>query len=877
MGLILCFLALPLVFDKVSTERGKLTVDGDIILGALFPIHTVGKNERECGEFSGLVGYQYMEAMLYTLDKINRQKDFLPGIKLGSIIYDTCRSNIITADKTKEFIKMTLVPSRVNGSEFAGVIGTFVSETSVIVANFLRVFQIPQISYGSVANELSNKNLYNYFLRTVPPDSFFAAALTTFLLKMRWTFVSLLYSSGTWAETGAERLRKVLESNKICLGNNIKIPPFPDDDEFDKIMKTLIGDDEEQPRVVVLYTVQRDSRKLLKAKKRHPRGSRIFFVGSLGWSNRGDITNGLEDIADGTITFGHREGMIPEFQSYFRSLRPSNYSRDYKKWFGEYWQQTYKCKLKNLTIPTEYTNECKDEPNTGYKELAPVQVVINAVQAMANGLNALHQQKCLGKPGLCDEMRPIDRTLLLQFLRNVTYVDAAFHFPVSFNAQQEVDGNYTIYNFRWNGQSSYEYDQVGSWVSKLDSNGNIVGNLLLDESKIRWPNGNLSQPLSTCRPKCARNQIITLREGKCCHRCDTCGTNDIVVNNTCKTCAETHVPDVNMSVCKKLPLHFVNINTPFAVVIVFFSSVGLLFDAIVLGIFLKKTNHKLIKASGREMCYFMLVGIAFIFTVPMISLSKPSNVQCYVERFIMGVSFTVCYAPLLMKMFRIHRIFKHANQLHRLSSSSLIGKRSLLLITTGLIAIQGLFCALVFSTDPPELMEKYYQKRKELVLECDFKKSTFAIYFVYNAVLIVWCTFYAFRTRHFPKNFNEALYIGITMYLTCVVWVVFFATFLNTNYSAHRVYWSSSMSLVIGWITLVGLFFPKIYHVYTKTEFHAENMLTWGETSFPRQESSANGVNVCQHCFKTMEQAKSKRNGSLTEMNVFEESVKQTS
>ena len=154
-------------------------------------------------------------------------------------------------------------------------------------------------------------------------------------------------------------------SPQICLGNNIKIPPFPDDDEFDKIIKTLIGDDEEQPRVVVLYTVQKDSRKLLRAKKRHPRGSRIFFVGSIGWSNRRDITNGLEDIADGTITFGHREGMIPEFQNYFRSLRPSNYSRDYKKWFGEYWQQTYKCKLKNLTIPTEYTNECKDEPNIG--------------------------------------------------------------------------------------------------------------------------------------------------------------------------------------------------------------------------------------------------------------------------------------------------------------------------------------------------------------------------------------------------------------------------------------------------------------------------------------------------------------------------------
>ena len=153
--------------------------------------------------------------MLYTLDKINQRTDILPGIKLGAIIYDTCRSPTITADKTKEFIKVTLKRPSVNGSEFAGVIGAFKSGNSVIVANFLRVFEIPQISYGSLTVKLSNKNVFNYFLRTVPPDSFFAAALVKLLLKMGWTFVSIVSSTGTWPETGAQEVRKALAENKV--------------------------------------------------------------------------------------------------------------------------------------------------------------------------------------------------------------------------------------------------------------------------------------------------------------------------------------------------------------------------------------------------------------------------------------------------------------------------------------------------------------------------------------------------------------------------------------------------------------------------------------------------------------------------------------
>ena len=80
--------------------------------------------------------------------------------------------------------------------------------------------------------------------------------------------------------------------------------------------------------------------------------------------------------------------------------------------------------------------------------LAPVHVVINAVQAIANALDNLQRHLCPGTVKICKTMKPLNKTLLLEFLKNVTFEDAVFHFPVKFNTNQEFDGNYYLFNFR---------------------------------------------------------------------------------------------------------------------------------------------------------------------------------------------------------------------------------------------------------------------------------------------------------------------------------------------------------------------------------------------------------------------------------------------
>ena len=50
-------------------------------------------------------GIQPLEAMLYTIQQINRDPDILPGIHLGALIFDSCDNPNYALEQTLNFIK----------------------------------------------------------------------------------------------------------------------------------------------------------------------------------------------------------------------------------------------------------------------------------------------------------------------------------------------------------------------------------------------------------------------------------------------------------------------------------------------------------------------------------------------------------------------------------------------------------------------------------------------------------------------------------------------------------------------------------------------------------------------------------------------------
>lgn len=94
--------------DALSEQwpvKHSAVVEGDLVLGGLMMVH-----EREdtitCGPIMPQGGIQALEAMLYTLDKLN-DREIVPGVKIGAHILDDCDKDTYGLEMAVDFIKGT--------------------------------------------------------------------------------------------------------------------------------------------------------------------------------------------------------------------------------------------------------------------------------------------------------------------------------------------------------------------------------------------------------------------------------------------------------------------------------------------------------------------------------------------------------------------------------------------------------------------------------------------------------------------------------------------------------------------------------------------------------------------------------------------------
>ncbi|XP_051890703.1 metabotropic glutamate receptor 4-like isoform X4 [Pristis pectinata] len=210
----------PVIGKPKASSRphvNSIRIDGDIALGGLFPVHSRGGSGANCGELKKEKGIHRLEAMLFALDRINNDQELLPNITLGARILDTCSRDTHALEQSLTFVQALIEkdstdvkcmsggpPIITKPERVVGVIGASGSSVSIMVANILRLFKIPQISYASTAPELSDNSRYDFFSRVVPSDTFQTQAMVDIVKALRWNYVSTLASEGSYGESGVE-------------------------------------------------------------------------------------------------------------------------------------------------------------------------------------------------------------------------------------------------------------------------------------------------------------------------------------------------------------------------------------------------------------------------------------------------------------------------------------------------------------------------------------------------------------------------------------------------------------------------------------------------------------------------------------------------
>ncbi|CAK6957559.1 metabotropic glutamate receptor 4-like isoform X1 [Scomber scombrus] len=813
------------------THLNSIRIDGDISLGGLFPVHARGNDGKACGELKKEKGIHRLEAMLFALDRINNDNELLPNITLGARILDTCSRDTHALEQSLTFVQALIEkdstdvkclsggpPIITKPERVVGVIGASASSVSIMVANILRLFKIPQVSYASTAPELSDNTRYDFFSRVVPPDTYQAQAMVDIVKAMRWNYVSTVASEGNYGESGVDAfIQKSREDGGLCISQSVKIPREPRAGEFDKIIRRL--SENPNARVVIIFANEDDIRRLLQAAKKANQTGHFIWVGSDSWGSKISPILNQEEMAEGAVTILPKRQSIRGFDRYFISRTLENNRRNI--WFAEFWENNFQCKLSRHAVKKgsgikKCTNHERIGKDSSYEQEGKVQFVIDAIYAMAHALHNMHKDLCPGKVGLCSNMETINGTLLLKYIRHVNFTGIAGT-PVVFNVNGDAPGRYEIYQYQISN-STTEYKIIGHWTDQLH----------LDINEMQWPGGTQEVPSSICSQPCRPGQRKKTVKGiPCCWHCENCdGYQYQADTHTCKMCRFDLRPNENHTGCVPIPIVKLEWSSPWAVIPVLIAVLGIMATLFVVVTFIRYNDTPIVKASGRELSYVLLTGIFLCYATTFLMISTPDVVICSLRRIFLGLGMSISYAALLTKTNRIYRIFEQGKV--SVSAPRLISPASQLVITFSLISVQLLGVCIWFGVDPSQAIIDYEDQRTSNpvkargVLKCDISDLSLICLLGYSMLLMVTCTVYAIKTRGVPETFNEAKPIGFTMYTTCIVWLAFIPIFFGTSQSAEKMYIQTttltiSVSLSAS-VSLGMLYMPKVYVVL----FHPE-------------------------------------------------------
>ncbi|KAF8781700.1 Metabotropic glutamate receptor like protein [Argiope bruennichi] len=795
-------------------------INGDVILGGLMMIHE-REDRRICGPIMPQGGIQALECMLYTMDWINNQKDFLPGFKLGAYVLDDCDKDTYGLEQAVDFIKGSISniddgtyrcpdgsSPTIRHKRISGVLGAASSVTSIQVANLLRLFKIPQVSFFSTSPELSNKQRFEYFLRTVPSDTNQVDAMVQIIQRLNWTYVSILYEESNYGIQAFTVLEELLSKIEICIAVKERLTKdsgVAGDSYYDNIVNKLMA--KPSAKGVIIFGSDQEVAGVMRAIRRNNCTGLFSWIGSDGWSARSLVFDGHESQVEGTISVQPRAHPVEGFDTYFQSLTVYNNSRN--PWFIEFWEHFFNCKWPGSSI-TPYnqftkvlcTGEEVMSPETGYEAEKQLQFVSDSVMAFAHALKGLHADVCKGKPGICPKMDPIDGAVLLSYLKNVSFRGLSGD-EFQFSENGDGPARYNIIHFKQISPGNYKWIRVGEY-----RDGELK--LSLSDVRFRWEEPDM--PISACSIPCGVGQAKKYVEGsKCCWHCFNCTKYQILRHETtCYDCPLGFLPNADHSECEEIPHQYMKLDSYWAIGIMIFSSLGIVITSFVIIVFIKHQDTPVVKASGRELSYVLLAGIFLCYAITFLLIQKPSDVKCGAQKMGIGLCFTIVYSAILTKTNRIDRIFRCGARSTK--RPNFISPKSQLFICGGIVSIQVIFSAMWMGFSPPKAI-LYHPNPDESHLVCAASiDATYMVAFAYPMILILICTVYAILTRKIPEAFNESKYIGFTMYTTCIVWLAFIPLyFTTTDHDEINVFTMSVTVSLSATVTLFCLFTPKLY------------------------------------------------------------------
>eukprot|EP00794_Sanderia_malayensis_P011799 gene11799-13020_t len=821
-----CFLILLILLCKVPTNTNSIYGNKTLEIGGIFDYYSTVSNH-----INPQMGIHFEEAYRFTLDQINNNKSMLHGFKLKPLFTNT---------KRWERLILSIIQFYTSGTA-PSTIGPFQSLDAYRLSILTGSLRYPTVSYGASYDEIEPSGID--FFRTVATDSFRVAAMVELLKRLDWDFVSVISSHAQNGDAMARSFVKKAVTRDICYNTHVSLADKAKRSDYASAVKMAAAD----PRAkgLLLFTTMRDSINLLRELKEQNMSDRFHIVSATGLTTYVELTRGYETMLDGAISLEVATREIPEFKDHFLALKPQ--MRNSSE-FDLFWENTFDCNIpwkKNRAgFPNNSKRNCTGKEQLadgkGYYPHTPIQPVIDSFYALALAYKYIIETDCSQK-AYCDWDQSMGYKYakrISKYLQANSFADRTLTLtnPITNHDPNLVE--YDILNFvksrRHNGR--YENRKIGKWSLRRSGRSRTgksylwpssakeitLGTITLNKSDVQW-RGRARNVTSSCRQRCGVGHVqvrsASLVNLQCCWTCHACKSDQITVNNSCISCGEGSKPDAAFKTkCNAIPRRSFDSDPDSYVAVriyLILSALGILATIFVASVFIRHNNNRIVRASGRDLCYFILTGIAITFVIPLIYCIEPSTVVCKVRVVIPGIAFCMCYSSLFLKTNRIYRIFRNAQT--SVSRPPLISPQSQLIILFFILCGQTLLCVTLIISNKNKVEQYTPETRAYITSYCQNSKGNGMVPVMLNLLLsvvfMVCATWFAFKTRNFPKNYNESKYIGITMYTTCLCWAVFLPSYIisRTNDGSFMMnHLMCVIALCIGFLNLLGLFGQKM-------------------------------------------------------------------
>ena len=819
-------LFLPLTSSNDGYRNYK---DGDVIVGGLLNIHYSGTNDQ-CTELS-TTGLGYAEATIFAIEKINKNSTILPNVTIGYDLRDYCWSNARAMKIAYDFMcdgdpvhmsnqNISTSPTRYvkETKTISALLGPTESGSAVLVGSLLQVSDIPAISPSVTSDELSSQ-MYKDFFRTVPPDRWQAKVMADIIELFNWTYVAAVGLDDSYGQNGISALEKEsYNRGTFCIAFSEYIPRLG---YWNKTKETVLKIKRwSKVAVIIIWLSGRYGREFFSEAT--AQNVEKTWILSDALTARGTFLDTHLTILNGSLGIKPHEYSVLEFEEHLKMITPAKSIERGAHWWEEFWRLHFNCSATNAN---EQSGVALCETNlTLHHALQKihgsfVSYRIDAVYAIAHALDNIYRCSLTihgaGKRGKCPPFKPtVEGRDLEKYLRNISFDGLTGR--VGFDKFGDpLTASYDIINFQHDSTDAARKNiLVGSW------NKNNTPKLEVDLSRLRWRTP--FTPLSFCSSECLPGTRRAKTE-LCCWDCIKCplGTVSTKVGSiNCTKCDPETKSNEGRSRCEKLSVINITHLNVYGITITLVASLGLILILFVGGTYIKFFNTPVLRASNREISFLLLFGISSLFILAVLELSEPSHSLCTTTFFWRYFGLNLCITVLFLKTMRIASVFE-VDKLAQLFTPCYKTLTRQGIFLSGMNLAFLCLLALWIFLDPPR-RNKVIRVDEYIFLVCkpfdtNVGLALFIAVCAYTLIVAFLCTYYAFKARGIPENFNETKYIGFSMYILLLSSLAYYPVLFAFE-SWYVTIVSCTTTLVTSFGMLGCMFGPRIYILFFQSE-----------------------------------------------------------